>query len=90
LGAILSAFAYVLFQIPYNLAAGGVSGLGLIVHHYTGFSPGLFFLLANVPLFILGFFTLGRWRFIASSSVAVLVFSLATDYFMDHIPAVLG
>lgn len=90
LGASLAAFAYVLFQMPYNLAAGGVSGIGLIVHHYTGFSPGMFFLLANIPLFILGFFTLGRWRFLASSTLAVLVFSFATEYFTNNMPAILG
>lgn len=89
-GATMAAFAYVLFQMPYNLAAGGISGLGLIVQHYTGFSPGIFFLLANIPLFVLGFFTLGRWRFLASSSLAVLVFSLATEYFTVSMPVVLG
>lgn len=90
LGATMSAFAYVLFQMPYNLAAGGVSGLGLIVHHYYGFSPGLFFLLANLPLFIVGFYYLGRWHFLASSALAVFVFSLATEYFTDNMPVVLG
>lgn len=89
-GSVIAAFGYVLFQLPYNLAAGGVSGLGIIVNHYTGFPPGLFFLAANIPLFILGFFTLGRWRFIASSALSVLVFSVATDYFTGNMPAVLG
>ena len=86
LGAALSALAYVVFQLPYNIAAGGVSGLGIIVNHWTGFPVGLFFLLLNVPLFVVGFFTLGRWRFIWSSSLAVLVFSLATEIFVRHLP----
>lgn len=89
-GSTLAAFAYVLFQLPYNLAAGGVSGLGVIVNSYTGFSPGLFFLLANVPLFILGFFTLGRWSFIFSSILAVVSFSGATEFFTYNMPVVLG
>lgn len=89
-GATMVAFAYVLFQLPYNLAAGGVSGLGVIVNHLTGFSPGLFFLIANIPLFILGFFTLGKWRFLISSTLAVLTFSVATEFFMESMPAVLG
>lgn len=89
-GALMVAFAYVLFQLPYNLAAGGVSGLGVIVNHLIGFSPGLFFLLANIPLFVLGFFALGRWDFLISSSLAVLVFSLSTEFFMRSMPAVLG
>jgi uncharacterized membrane-anchored protein YitT (DUF2179 family) len=89
-GAILSAFGYVLFQLPYNLAAGGVSGLGIVVNHWTGFPPGMFFLIANIPLFILGFYTLGRWSFVTSSALAVVVFSVATDYFMVNMPPLLG
>jgi uncharacterized membrane-anchored protein YitT (DUF2179 family) len=89
-GALMVAFAYVLFQLPFNLAAGGVSGLGVIVNHLSGFSPGLFYLLVNIPLFVLGFFTLGRWRFLISSSLAVLVFSFSTEFFMRSMPAVLG
>lgn len=86
LGATLAALAYVVFQLPYNIAAGGVSGLGIIVNHWTGFPVGLFYLLLNVPLFVVGFFTLGRWRFIWSSSLAVLVFSLATEIFVRQLP----
>lgn len=85
-GAVLSALAYVVFQLPYNIAAGGVSGLGIIVNHWTGFPVGLFFLLLNIPLFVLGYVTLGGWRFIWSSSLAVLVFSLATDLFVRFLP----
>ena len=86
LGAVLSALAYVVFQLPYNIAAGGVSGLGIIVNHWTGFPVGPFFLLVNIPLFVLGYFQLGRWRFIWSSSLAVLVFSLGTDLFLRYLP----
>ena len=78
----------VLFQMPYNLAAGGVSGLGIIVNTLTGFSPGLFYFVANIPLFILGFFTLGRWRFLFTSTLAVLVFSGATEFFIINMPTV--
>ncbi|MBC16990.1 MAG: membrane protein [Desulfovibrio sp.] len=90
LGAGLSAFAYVLFQLPYNLAAGGISGLGVIVNFYTQFPPGLFYLLANIPLFILGFYTLGRWSFVFSSALAVIFFSIATEFFTYNMPVVLG
>lgn len=86
LGAVVSALAYVVFQMPYNIAAGGVSGLGIIVNHWSGFPVGLFFLLVNIPLFVLGFFVLGRWRFVWSSSVAVLVFALAAEIFVRCLP----
>jgi uncharacterized membrane-anchored protein YitT (DUF2179 family) len=86
LGAGISALAYVVFQLPYNIAAGGVSGLGIVVNHWTGFPVGMFFLLLNIPLFVLGFFMLGRWRFIWSSTMAVLVFSVASDYLVRALP----
>jgi len=85
-GAVMSALGYVVFQMPYKIAAGGVSGLGIIVYELTGFSTGYFFLLANIPLFILGYYSLGKWRFVFSSSVAVVVFSLSTELFIRILP----
>lgn len=85
-GALLSALGYAVFQVPYNIAAGGVSGLGIVFNHLTGFPVGLFFLLVNIPLFVLGFFWLGRWRFVWSSALAVLVFSLGADLFIYYLP----
>ncbi|MFN2354613.1 MAG: YitT family protein [Desulfopila sp.] len=87
IGAILSALGFVVFQVPYNLAAGGVSGIAIIVKHYTGFSVGYFILLSNIPLFVLGYFHLGKWRFIWSSTLAMLIFSLGTEYFANTLPA---
>ncbi len=85
-GAVLSALGYVVFQLPYKIAAGGVSGLGIIVNDLTGFPVGTFFLLANIPLFVLGYRYLGRWRFVWSSLLAVIVFSLATEVLVRYVP----
>ncbi len=89
LGAWVSAMAYVIFQLPYNLAAGGVSGLGIIVNHYTQLPVGTFYLVVNVPLFIIGYWSLGRWKFIWSSLVAVLVFSFGSDFMAVVLPKLL-
>jgi len=86
IGAIVAALAFVVFQLPYNIAAGGVSGLGIIVNKFTGFSVGYFILLANIPLFVLGYYKLGRWRFVWSSFLAVVVFSFGTEYFTHAVP----
>ncbi len=85
-GAVMSALAYAAFQLPHNIAAGGVSGLGIIIHEWSGFPVGMFFLLMNIPLFFLGFFTLGRWRFVWSSIVAVILFSVTADLFATWLP----
>lgn len=86
LGAVLSALGYVVFQLPFKIAAGGLSGLGIIVNELTGFPVGMFFLLFNIPLIFFGYFHLGKWRFVTSTAVAVTVFSIATDLFTLYLP----
>jgi uncharacterized membrane-anchored protein YitT (DUF2179 family) len=85
-GAALAALGYVLFQVPFDLAAGGVSGLGIIINHFTGLPVGTLFLLINIPLLVLGFHQLGRWRFLFNTVLSVVVFSVASDLFLKHLP----
>jgi uncharacterized membrane-anchored protein YitT (DUF2179 family) len=86
LGALISAAGYALFQVPHNIAAGGVSGIGIIVNHYTGFSVSLFYFLVNIPLLVLGFFMLGGWRFLFNTLLAVLLFTGATEAAVRYLP----
>jgi len=90
LGTLVAAFGYAVFQVPYNIAAGGVSGVGIIFNHFTGFSVSAFYLLANLPLFVLGFFTLGGWRFLINTVIAVILFSFATAVIPIYLPTMLG
>jgi uncharacterized membrane-anchored protein YitT (DUF2179 family) len=89
-GTLLGTLAYVLFQIPHNIAAGGLSGVGIIVNHFTGFSVAWFYFLANLPLFILGFFALGRWRFLIYTVISVVIFSAGTEILLLVLPDYLG
>jgi uncharacterized membrane-anchored protein YitT (DUF2179 family) len=90
IGTLIAAIGYAVFQVPYNIAAGGVSGIGIIVNHFTGVSVAAFYLLVNIPLFILGFFTLGGWRFLLTTAIAVLLFTAATEALILYLPSVLG
>lgn len=90
IGTIIAAIGYAVFQVPYNIAAGGVSGIGIIVNHFTGFSVGVFYLLANLPLFVLGFFMLGGWRFLIRTVISVLIFTTATEAIQLYLPNLLG
>jgi uncharacterized membrane-anchored protein YitT (DUF2179 family) len=85
-GACLAAFGYAMFQVPYNIAAGGISGISIIVNHYVGWPVGLLFWVLNLPLVVLGFFYLGRWPFVLRTLVAATVFSIATDFFVVYMP----
>lgn len=89
IGTLIAAFSYALFQVPYNLAAGGVSGLSIIINHFTGWPVGIMYLAMNIPLLVLGFFYLGRWIFVIRTMLAVLIFSIGTDLFMLYLPGLL-
>jgi len=88
LGSLVAAFGFALFQIPFKLAAGGVTGLGIIVNHFTNFPVGLTFLVLNIPLVVLGFFRLGRWRFLVSTLLSVLCLSFGIDFFNFYLPVI--
>lgn len=90
LGAALAALGFVLFQVPYNITAGGVTGLAIIVNKFSGMSEGLLVWIFNVPLLVLGFFQLGRWRFLGSTVVCVAAFSLFIELFLNILPAMLA
>lgn len=85
-GAVISAAGFSLFQVPYNIAAGGVSGIAILINHFTGWPVSALYLIMNVPLFVLGFFYLGRWRFFFSTVLVVLLFSFATGWFNQNLP----
>ena len=89
IGITLGALGYVLFQVPFNLAAGGVSGIAIIINHFTGWSIGGMYLLMNVPLLILGYFYLGRWGFVLRTVICVVTFSALTDFFIAYLPSYL-
>ncbi len=54
LGTIIIAFAFDLFLVPNQIAAGGVSGLATVLYHLFGVPVGIIMLLLNLPLFLAG------------------------------------
>ncbi|SEF60250.1 Uncharacterized membrane-anchored protein YitT, contains DUF161 and DUF2179 domains [Caloramator fervidus] len=60
IGLIFVAIGVEYFLVPNNLAAGGVSGLAIVVNHYfPSISVGSFMLAANIVLFIIAFILIG-------------------------------
>ena len=87
LGAIIMAFGFRLFFYPNNIAPGGVSGLSLILLKYIPMNPGLLLQIMNIPLLILGFYNLGRFKFLIRTTYVVLVMNAAIDLFGLVLPA---
>lgn len=88
-GAAVAGLGFSLFQAPYNIAAGGVSGVAILINHFTGWPISTLYFLMNVPLFVIGFFYLGRWRFLILTAVAVAVFSTAIGLADEYLPLLL-
>lgn len=81
LGALITAFAFVLFLLPNDIAPGGVTGIATVLSSLTGLNVGLLSFLINLPLFAVGWRRVG-WRFAARSFIAMLLLSL----FIDGLP----
>jgi uncharacterized membrane-anchored protein YitT (DUF2179 family) len=45
---------------PSKIAAGGVSGIAIILHHLFGFKIGLSVFLLNIPIYLIGIKTFGK------------------------------
>jgi uncharacterized membrane-anchored protein YitT (DUF2179 family) len=90
IGAGIASLGFSLFQVPYNIAAGGLSGVAILINHFTGWPISLMYLVMNIPLFVVGFIYLGRWRFLFTTALAVLIFSFATGWLNQALPAYLA
>lgn len=84
-GSVFIAVAYIVFIIPNNLLAGGVSGLAIITNHFTDFSVAILILLYNIPIIIWARKEL-RFRFIVYTLIAVALQSLFLALLQDLSP----
>ena len=87
IAALLSATAVVAFLVPSGIAPGGVSGIAIILNHVIGTPVGVMTLLFNLPILVLGYYTLGGWQVIAKTVVFVVLFSVFTDLLVPLFPA---
>lgn len=78
LGCVIGGAAYPLFLTPCNIAPGGLTGVGMIVNYLFHFPIGTTALLLNIPLFLMGYRSMGR-VFVIRSLAATILFSLSID-----------
>lgn len=88
MGTALTAASFNMFLIPNKIAAGGISGLGVILFHLFNIPVGVTVLLANVPLFILAWVSMG-WKFVGHSLAGSLFFPLMLSA-TEFLPLVTG
>lgn len=86
LGSLLCALAINGILVPHRFVSGGVTGLALVIHYLFPFlSVALVYFLANVPLFIAGWFFISR-RFFIYSTVGMFLFAGAIAWVDVDIP----
>jgi uncharacterized membrane-anchored protein YitT (DUF2179 family) len=86
LGSLLCALAINGIIIPHRFVSGGVTGLALVLHYLFPFFPvALIYFLANVPLFIAGWFFISR-RFFIYSTIGMLLFAGAVAWVDVDVP----
>jgi len=86
-GAILQALSLRIFLVPAKLASGGVTGIAMIINHFTRWPIGTMVLIGNIPLFIIGWRFLGGKRFAVKTAVAVVTYALFVDLLVLFLPA---
>ena len=77
-GCVIGAAAYPTFLVPNSIAPGGLTGVATILNHLFQWPVGTVSLAMNIPLFLVGYRTMGK-IFAFRCLVATLLFSLLID-----------
>lgn len=81
MGSAVFALGFSLFLQPNEMSPGGISGLAMVAVELLGFgTTGIFSILINLPLFIIGGVKIGK-RFFIGSLIGMLLSSVLIDTF---------
>jgi uncharacterized membrane-anchored protein YitT (DUF2179 family) len=79
-GSVLFSLGAKSIVIHHNFITGGIYGIALLIYYNTNtLTPGIWFFLFNVPLFIIGWFFVSR-RFFFYSIYAVIVVTVSSEF----------
>lgn len=79
IASIVVGFAFNMFLLPHEVIAGGISGIAMILGLATPVNTGIWMIILNIPILILGWMKLGK-TFIANSIFSVAVTSISMLY----------
>ena len=86
LGALVLALGQLVFIKPLHIPLGGVSGVALVANYLWKLPIGLVSIVLNLPLFVLGWRTMGR-EFFYKTVYATVVNSIFLDILDPILPA---
>ena len=71
-GTFLLGVGVKAIAIPHGFITGGMSGMGLLIYYFSGaLTPGTWYLIINIPVFILGWLFVSRRFFFYSLYVHI-------------------
>lgn len=79
LACLFTAAAFNYLIIPNQILSGGLTGITIVIDHFTGLGVGLLYFVLNIPIFIFAYKELGK-RFILYSAFAVVAVSIFIDF----------
>lgn len=80
IGCLFAAFGTSEFLLPNQLSSGGFAGIATIVYYLFSIPMGTTILILNIPLFVIGYFKLGK-SFILKTILATFLYSKFIDVF---------
>lgn len=80
-GCLVGAAAYPMFLVPNHIAPGGITGLSTVLNYLFQWPVGLTSLVMNVPLFLIGYRSMGKLFALRSLAATVLL-----SVFIDALP----
>ena len=84
-GLVLTALGLVMFLIPNGIAAGGVSGMSMILSSFTKIPVGIWMYILNGILFLIAFLTIG-FDFSTKTIYSTFVLNFLVDFFDRIVP----
>lgn len=86
LGSIVFGIGLKAIVIPSGMITGGFSGAGILIYYYTGIlTPGIWYMLLNIPIFIFGWVFVSK-RFLFYSLYGAIVITIVIDLIQFEIP----
>lgn len=89
IGSILYAAGIYSFALSANFAPGGISGLSIIINHFTKMPIGTCSILLNIPIIIISYKLLGK-LFLFKSLKTMVISALFMDVVFPLLPSYTG
>ncbi len=86
IGSLIFGVGLKAVVIPNEMIMGGFSGAGILVYYYTQIlTPGIWYLVLNIPVFIFGWLFISK-RFLFYSLYGAIILTIVIDLIQFEIP----